>query len=88
MESVTQCFLNVEACLKSNAIWFLFTLEKLKSSVNNFCFSSTEQMKITWSKFRQAPAHGALSKSRRNRERAKLAKAEQAQPLAIEITQS
>lgn len=66
MESVTQCFLNAEACLKSSAIWFLFTSEKFKSSVNNSCSSSTEQMKITWSKFKQACAHAAISKSRRD----------------------
>lgn len=74
MESVTQCFLNVEACLKSTAIWLLSTLEKFKSSVNKSCSSSTEQMKIAWSKFREAPV--ALSRSRRDEEGAKLAKGE------------
>lgn len=74
MESVTQCFLNVEACLKSSAIWFLSTLEKFKSSVNKSCSSSTEQMKMAWWKFGEDSA--ALSESRRDREGAKLAEGE------------
>lgn len=74
MGSVIQCFLNVETSLKSRAIWFLPTLEKFKTSVNKSCFSSTDPMKIVWSKFREAPA--ALSKSRRNGERAKQAEGE------------
>lgn len=72
MESVIQCFLNVEACLKSSAIWFLSTSEKFKSSVNKSCSSGTEQTKSTWSKFREAPP--ALSKSRKDGKRGKLAK--------------